>query len=166
MRVPLRGLPRRQFGLLPVLARAVVVSKRAEVHARLAQRPHCRARRATDPSLRARPQQRLVYRTLRRTTLAAPRFKLDGDQFPSFVLATLREGEPGRTEAYHWKRDVPSRRRSSPRSLEGRWCAAFPHDTSAARRAWPMDGQRRRRLCQRKPKPHAANRPRRGDLYA
>src|SRR5262245_37437947 len=52
VRVALRHLPRRQFGLLPVLDRAVLVDDRAELHARLAQRPHRRARRTADPPLR------------------------------------------------------------------------------------------------------------------
>src|SRR5215831_8574877 len=52
VRVALRHLPRQQFGLLPALDRAVLVDDRAELHARLAQRPHRRARRAADPPLR------------------------------------------------------------------------------------------------------------------
>jgi len=40
LRVALRHLPRRQPGRLPAVERAVVVSARAKLHARLAQRPH------------------------------------------------------------------------------------------------------------------------------
>jgi hypothetical protein len=42
MWIALRHLPRRQFGLLPVLDRAVLVDDRAERHARLVQQPHRR----------------------------------------------------------------------------------------------------------------------------
>jgi len=54
-RAALRHLPRRQFGLLPALERAVLVDDRAELHARLAQRPHRRVCRAAHPPLCARP---------------------------------------------------------------------------------------------------------------